>query len=69
MSEVTHGESKALVISDISDVTKLDSLNRESYKIICYEKQVNAVVATLVGLATLATICAKLYYLIKDHNK
>ena len=37
MSEVTHGESKALVISEISDVTKLDSLNRESYKIICYE--------------------------------
>lgn len=39
MSEVTRGESKALVISDISDVTKLDSLNRESYKIICYERQ------------------------------
>ena len=37
MPEVTHGESKALVISEISDVTKLDSLNRESYKIICYE--------------------------------
>ena len=37
MPEVTHGESKALVISDVSDVTKLDSLNRESYKIICYE--------------------------------
>ena len=36
MPEVTHGESKALVISEISDVTKLDSLNRESYKIICY---------------------------------
>ena len=35
MPEVTHGESKALVISDISDITKLDSLNRESYKIIC----------------------------------
>ena len=39
MSEVTHGERLALVISDISDVTKLDSLNRESYKIICYGKQ------------------------------
>ena len=37
MPEVTHGESKALVISDVSDVTKLVSLNRESYKIICYE--------------------------------
>ena len=37
MPEVTHGESKALVISDVSDVTKLDSLNRESYKIVCYE--------------------------------
>ena len=37
MPEVTHGERPALVISDISDVTKLDSLNRESYKIICYE--------------------------------
>ena len=37
MPEVTHGERSALVISDISDVTKLDSLNRESYKIICYE--------------------------------
>ena len=37
MPEVTHGESKALVISEISDVTKLDSLNRELYKIICYE--------------------------------
>lgn len=37
MPEVTHGESKALVISEISDITKLDSLNRESYKIICYE--------------------------------
>ena len=35
MPEVTHGESKALVISEISDITKLDSLNRESYKIIC----------------------------------
>ena len=39
MSEVTHGESKALVIPEISDVTKLDSLNRESFKIICYERQ------------------------------
>lgn len=39
MSEVTHGERLALVISDISDVTKPDSLNRESYKIICYGKQ------------------------------
>ena len=37
MPEVTHGEGLALVISDVSDVTKLDSLNRESYKIICYE--------------------------------
>ena len=37
MPEVTHGESKALVISEISDVTKLDSLNRESYKVKCYE--------------------------------
>ena len=37
MPEVTHGERLALVISDISDVTKLDSLNRESYKLICYE--------------------------------
>ena len=35
MPEVTHGESKALVIFEISDITKLDSLNRESYKIIC----------------------------------
>lgn len=26
--------SSALVISEISDVTKLDSLNRESYKFI-----------------------------------
>ena len=34
-----------------------------------YLEEVNAVVATLVGLATLATICAKLYYLIEDHNK
>lgn len=32
MSEVTHGERLALVISEISDVTKLDSLNRESYR-------------------------------------
>lgn len=32
-------------------------------------EEVNAVIATLIGLATLATICAKLYYLIKDHNK
>lgn len=32
--EVTHGERSALVISEISDVTKLDSLNRESYKSI-----------------------------------
>ena len=39
MPEVTHGERSALVISDVSDVTKLDSLNRESYKIICYERQ------------------------------
>lgn len=37
MPEVTHGERLALVISDVSDVTKLDSLNRESYKIVCYE--------------------------------
>ena len=37
MPEITHGESKALVISEISDVTKLDSLNCESYKLICYE--------------------------------
>ena len=34
-----------------------------------YLEEVNAVVATLVGLATLATICTKLYYLIEDHNK
>ena len=34
-----------------------------------YLEEFNAVVATLVGLATLATICAKLYYLIKDHKK
>ena len=34
-----------------------------------YLEEVNAVVATLVGLATLATICAKLYYLTKDHKK
>lgn len=32
--EVTHGERSALVISEISDVTKLDSLNRESHKFI-----------------------------------
>ena len=37
MPEVTRGERSALVISEISDVTKLDSLNRESYKSICYE--------------------------------
>ena len=37
MPEVTRGERLALVISEISDITKLDSLNRESYKIICYE--------------------------------
>ena len=35
MPEVTHGERLALVISEISDVTKLASLTRESYKIIC----------------------------------
>lgn len=34
MSEVTHGERLALVIFDVSDITKLDSLNRESYKFI-----------------------------------
>ena len=34
-----------------------------------YLEEVNAGVATLVGLATLAAICAKLYYMIKDHNK
>ena len=34
-----------------------------------YLEEVNAVVATLVGLATLATICAQLYYLIKDHQQ
>ena len=34
-----------------------------------YLEEVNAVVATLVGLATLATVCVKLYYLIKDHDK
>lgn len=33
-SEFTHGEKPALVTSEISDVTKLDSLNRESYKFI-----------------------------------
>lgn len=32
LPEVTRGERSALVISEISDVTKLDSLNRESYK-------------------------------------
>ena len=32
MPEVTRGERSALVASEISDVTKLDSLNRESYK-------------------------------------
>ena len=37
MSEFTRGERSALVISEISDVTKLDSLNRESYKFICRE--------------------------------
>ena len=37
MPEVTRGERSALVISEISDVTKLDSLNRESYKSICCE--------------------------------
>ena len=34
MSEVTRGERSALVASEISDVAKLDSLNRESYKFI-----------------------------------
>ena len=34
MPEVTRGERPALVISEISDVTKLDSLNRESYKFV-----------------------------------
>ena len=34
MPEVTRGERSALVISEISDVTKLDSLNRESHKFI-----------------------------------
>ena len=34
MPEVTRGERSALVASEISDVTKLDSLNRESYKFI-----------------------------------
>lgn len=34
MSEVTRGERSALVTSEISDVTKLDSLNRESYKLV-----------------------------------
>ena len=37
MPEVTRGERSALVTFEISDVTKLDSLNRESYKFICYE--------------------------------
>ena len=31
MPEVTHGERLALVVSDVSDITKLDSMNRESY--------------------------------------
>ena len=35
MPEVTHGERLALVISEVSDVTKLDSLNRESNIVIC----------------------------------
>lgn len=34
MPEVTHGERTALVVSDVSDITKLDSLNRESYILI-----------------------------------
>lgn len=34
MPEVTRGERSALVTSEISDVTKLDSLNRESYKLV-----------------------------------
>ena len=34
MPEVTRGERSALVASEISDVTKLDSLNRESYKLL-----------------------------------
>lgn len=34
-----------------------------------YLEEFNAVVATLAGLATLVTICVKLYYLIKDHNR
>ena len=34
MPEVTRGERSALVASEISDVTKLDSLNRESYKFV-----------------------------------
>ena len=34
MPEVTRGERSALVISEISDVTKLDSLNRESHEFI-----------------------------------
>ena len=39
MPEVTHGERLALVVSDVSDITKLDSMNRESYKFIQYERQ------------------------------
>ena len=36
MPEVTRGERSALVISEISDVTKLDSLNREAhFKLMC----------------------------------
>ena len=34
MPEVTHGEKSALVVSDVSDIAKVDSLNRESYKFI-----------------------------------
>lgn len=34
MPEVTHEERSALVTSEISDVTKLGSLNRESYKFV-----------------------------------
>ena len=40
--EVTHGERLALVISEISDVTKLDSLNRESKKLIRNERELHA---------------------------
>lgn len=41
-SEFTHGEKSALAVeptsfTEIDSVVKLDSLNRESYKIICYE--------------------------------